>query len=96
VTTWIPGASNEFESTTFEKAWADPHLDHGIAYVGPGLHTIVIELIAESVNTYQSNDGVGFIRADEGVPEPASVLTVVSAIAALAAFRKRGRTARVS
>ncbi len=94
LTTRVPGASDEIGSRSFETSWADPHLDHGIAYVGPGTHLITIEQLAESFNTYVSDDGAGFIQADEGVPEPSSLLLAGCAVGAGIALRMRVRTGR--
>jgi hypothetical protein len=65
----VPGAAYETGTFSFETAWADPHLSRGTAFVGAGLHTLEISVVAFSVNTLVSDDGAGFIRAD-AVPEP--------------------------
>lgn len=83
----VPGASDELGSLSFDAAWADPHLSRGIVFVGPGLHTIDIEVIGYSQNTLLSDDGAAFIRAD-AVPEPGTFLLLAGGAAGLMLARK--------
>ena len=78
----VPGASDETGTFSFETAWADPHLSRGTAFVGAGLHTIEISVVAFSVNTLVSDDGAGFIRAD-AIPEPDAFTLAASGLAGL-------------
>jgi hypothetical protein len=87
----VPGPADPSTNLgSFDAAWADLHLSRGTAFVGPGLHTIDIIVVAWSQNTLVSDDGTGFIRADP-VPEPASVVLTACGIAALFVLRSRVR-----
>ena len=78
----VPGAADETGTFSFETAWADLHLSRGTAFVGPGLHTIEISVVAFSVNTLVSDDGAAFIRAD-AIPEPDTFALAASGLAGL-------------
>ncbi|HYI92712.1 MAG TPA: hypothetical protein VEX68_04150 [Bryobacteraceae bacterium] len=84
----VPGASDETGTFSFETVWADPHLSRGTAFVSPGLHTIESSVVAYSVNTLVSDDGAGFIRADE-VPEPNGLTMMAIGAASLIGLKLR-------